>query len=265
MERTEEKQIAEWKIREISEMKDLLKGKKVVGIISIENLPSSLFQETKRKLREKVDIRISKSNLIERALSESGNKDLLKLVGYIKGPCGILVSNDNPFKIFKILKQNRIKAPPKAGMIAQADIIVPAGDTDLLPGPDLAELKLAGVKAKIDKGKITVAEDSLMVKKGEVVSQKAAAVLNKLGVTSREIGIEVTAILENGTIYGPDVLNIDEEGFIRKLQEAYLKALNFSINTGFFTKNFVELFIITKVGSSKEGLKALLKSKGYEV
>lgn len=280
--------VAEWKVQEMKEIKDMLKGKKVIGIISIENLPSSQFQAIRKKLRGKADIKITKSNLIQRAFEEAKDENLKKLAPYIRGPCGVIVSNDSPFMLFNLLKKNRSKAPPKPGVIATEDIIVPEQDTDMLPGPDLAELKSVGVKAKIEKGKIVIAEDSVVVKKGEVVSMKAAAVLAKLGVTPREIGIEVNALMEDGFVYTAEVLNVDEEVLTKQIQDAYLYMLNLSVNAGIFNKASVEFMlskaynnalavavetkvftketleqILAKAGLSADALAEVLKQRGY--
>ncbi len=280
--------VAEWKVQEIKDIRDMIKGKKVIGIISIANLPSSQFQAIKKKLRGRAEIKITKSNLIQRAFEESKDENLKKLEPHISGPCGVIVSNDSPFMLFNFLKKNRTKAPPKPGMVATEDIIVPAQDTDMLPGPDLAELKSVGVKAKIEKGKIAVAEDSVVVKKGDVVSLKAAAVLGKMGVTPREIGIEVNALMEDGMVYTSDVLDVDEEKLTKQIQDAYLHMLNLSVNAGYFNKASIEFLlkkaynnalavavegkiftketleqILSKAGLSAEALAEVLKQRGY--
>jgi large subunit ribosomal protein L10 len=282
------KKVADWKKEEIKDIKEMVKDKKVIGVINIENLPSSQFQAIKKKLRGKTDIKITKSNLILRAFEELKDDNLNKLIPHINGPCGLIVSTDNPFQLFNFLKKNRTKVPPKPGMVAHEDFVASAGDTDLLPGPDLADLKSVGVKARIERGKITVAEDSVVVKKGEVVSTKAAGVLAKLGVTPREIGIEVNALMEDGFVYTSDVLNVDEEELIKQIQDAYLYAMNLSVNLGIFNKASIEFMvqkaynnalaiavegkiftketleqILAKAGLSADALAGILKQRGY--
>lgn len=279
--------VAEWKKREVEEVKKLVSGKKVVGIINIHTLPSSQFQEIKKKLRGKADIKITRSNFIKRAFTDV-DKGLEKLSNYIQGPSGIIVSKENPFSLYKFMKQSRSKTFAKPGMIAEEDIIVPAGETDLIPGPDLSQLKMVGLKVRIDKGKIVISEDSLAVKKGEKVSTDMASALSKLGITPREIGIEVNALLEEGMIYTPDVLDIDEEVFMQKLQNCYQNALNLSVNACYFNKvslkfllqkayrNAINLAmeaniitketieeILKKASLNAQTLKSVLASKGY--
>lgn len=286
MVKKENAKITEWKKREVEEIKKMFGSKKIVGIIDIHNLPSAQFQEIRKKLRGKADIKISKLNLIQRAIDASKDEKLKKLENYIKGPSGIIVSDENPFSIFKFIKQNRSRTFAKPGMIAEEDIIVPAGETDIPPGPALSELKIAGIDVRIDKRKIVVAKDSIVTKKGEAVTPEKASALSKLGITPREIGLEISVLLEGNLVYTPDILDIDEEAFAQKLQDLYLNALNLSVNAGYYNKESVEILvqkacseamnlalnanvfnkqtienILVKAGIQGQNLKTLLESK----
>ena len=72
---------------------------------------------------------------------------------------------------------------------------------------------MAGVNCKIDKGKIVVNKDSTIVKKGDVVTEQAAAPLSKLGIKPVDIGLKLNAVYEDGVIYTPEVLDIDETAY----------------------------------------------------
>ena len=236
-------EVAEWKITEVKELEKFIDERKVVGVVDIKSLPSKQFQEIRKKLRGKADIKISKSILIKKAIENLKREDLKKLEGYIDGPCGIVVSDEDPFLLYKFLKKNRSKALAKAGMLAPSDIIVPAGDTDMPAGPVLAELKVAKIDVKIEKGKIVIASDSQVAKKGDVISQQLANALAKLGITPMEIGLKISAVLEKGIVYTADVLDIDEEKFMQDLVGAYRNALNLSVNAGYPNKESIKIMI----------------------
>lgn len=289
MTKRENAKIAEWKKREVEDIKKMFGSKKIVGIIDIHNLPSAQFQEIRKKLRGKANIKISRLNLIHKAIDDSANENFKKLAEYMKGPSGIIASDENPFLLFKLIKQSRSKAPIKPGMVAEEDIVVPAGETDIPPGPALSELKMAGVNVKIEKGKIVVAKDSVVVKKGEIVTPEKASALAKLGVTPREIGLDINVLLEGDLVYTPDILDIDQEAFIKNLQNLHLNALNLSVNAGYYNKESVSFSIqkacnealnlalnanifnkqtiesiLIKAGVEGQNLKTLLESKGYK-
>jgi len=236
-------EVAEWKIEEVKDLEKFIDQKKVVGIVDIESLPSRQLQEIRKKLRGKADIKVSKSILIKLAIENLKRDDLKKLEEYMEGPAGIIVSDEDPFLLYKFLKKNRSKALAKAGMTAPMDIVVPAGDTDMPAGPVLAELKIAKIDVKLDKGKIVISSDSLVAKKGETITQQAASALAKLGITPVEIGLKITAVIEKGIIYKPDVLDIDEEKFMADLVGAYRSALNLSVNAGYANSASIRIMI----------------------
>jgi len=236
-------EVAEWKITEVKELERFIDERNVIGVVDIESLPSKQFQEIRKKLRGKADIKISKSILIKKAIENLKREDLKKLEGYIAGPCGIIVSDEDPFLLYKFLKKNRSKALAKAGMIAPSDIIVPAGNTDMPAGPVLSELKIAKIDVKIEKGKIVISSDSQVANKGDVISQQLANALAKLGITPMEIGLKIAAVLEKGVIYTADVLDVDEEKFMQDLVGAYRSALNLAVNAGYPNKESIKIMI----------------------
>lgn len=280
--------IPQWKIDEVEETKRLIESKPVVGIINLKGMPSSQFQSIKKQLRGKAEITVIKTNFINRAFEKTKDAKLKELEKYIDGPSALIISNENPFKLFNIIKKNRGRAAAKAGMIAEKDLIVPAGETDLPVGPALSELKMAKIDCKIDKGKIVINKDSTVAKKGEKVTDQAASALSKLGIMPVEIGLTVKAIYENGLIYTPDVLNIDEEQFMNTLTSCYLNALNLSVNAGYPTKQNITFmiqkaynnarnlsvnakiynkesipFILSRSASEMSALKNAMTAKGY--
>ena len=238
-----EKKVAEWKIEEVKELEKFIDDKKVIGVVDIESLPSRQLQEIRKKLRGKAEIRVSKSILIQKAIENLKREDLKKIEQYMEGPCGIIVSDEDPFKLCRFLKKNRSKALAKAGMIAPSDIIVPAGNTDMPAGPVLSELKIAKIDVKIEKGKIVISSDSQVANKGDVISQQLANALAKLGITPMEIGLKIAAVLEKGVIYTADVLDVDEEKFMQDLVGAYRSALNLAVNAGYPNKESIKIMI----------------------
>lgn len=243
--------VAEWKLQEVESTKVLLESTPVIGILSLENLPSAQFQQIRKALREKADIRIIKSNFVLRAIDASTNKELQKLKEYINGPIGLVTTEEDPFKLYSFLKKNRSKAAAKPGMVAEEDLIVPAGETDIPLGPALSELKMAKINCRIDKGKIVVASDSTVTKKGEVVTELAASVLAKLGITPVDVGLKLTAVYEKGMIYTPEVLDIDEEAFMASLLNAQSSAMNLAVEIGFPTKQSITFMLQKAIGNAR--------------
>ncbi len=234
--------VAPWKLNEVEELKKLLETYPVVGIASIEGLPAAQFQEIKAKTKEHAIIRVARKRLIKRAI-EASKADLKKLEDYMKGPVAIIFSDMNAFKLYNTLKRMKSKAPAKAGQIAPNDIVVPAGDTGLPPGPALGDLKAAGINAKIEGQSIKVVKDSVVAKEGEPISEVVANALNKLGIKPVEIFLKVLAVYEDGTVFTPDVLDIDESKVISDIQTAFSNARNLSVEVAYPTKQTADLLI----------------------
>ena len=230
---------AQWKIKEVEELKKLIQSYPVVGIVGIRNIPAPQMQEMRTRLRGKVVLRVSKNSLIERAL-DNGTKELKN---YIEGEVGIIAANMNPFKLYKELQKMRMKAPAKGGEIAPEDIIIKKGDTPFKPGPIVGELQKAGIPAAIREGKVVIEKDVTLVKKGERISPELAKVLNRLDIKPIEIGLKVHALFENGIIFTPDVLAVDEEKLIADLQEAARKAFILAVELGYPTKETIEIIL----------------------
>jgi len=230
---------AQWKLKEVEELKKLISSHQVVGIVGIRGIPAPQMQEMRARLRGKAILRVSKNSLIERAL-ENGTS---KLKEFIEGETGIIVSNMNPFKLYKEIEKMRMKAPAKGGEIAPEDIVVKKGDTPFKPGPIVGELQKAGIPAAIREGKVVIEKDVVLVKKGERISPDIAKVLNRLDIKPIEIGLKVYALFEDGVIYTPDILAIDVEKVKKDFEEASKRALILAIEIAYPTKETIEAIL----------------------
>jgi large subunit ribosomal protein L10 len=231
-----------WKEKQLAELKKLIDDSKVVAIASIESIPASLFQELRGKLSGTANIKVSKRRLIAKALSESKYKGL-GLEKYIKGQIALITSSIDPFELYSILKKNKVKTYLRAGSIADKDIVVPAGDTGLAPGPDLSILKAANIPAVMKGSSIQVPKDTVVVHKGEQVTQEVANALIKLDIKPAEIMLKILAATDGSTLYEASVLDIDTEKFEQDLITCYRNAFNLAFNIEYIMPQNIELFL----------------------
>jgi len=242
------KKVAKWKVEEVEKLSKMISEYPVVGIVNMENIPAKQLQKMREVLRGEVVIRMSRKRLMKLALEKA---KVEKLAEYLKGQPAFVFSKMNPFKLYKILEKNKTSAPAKPNAIAPKDIIVPKGETPFSPGPVLAELQKFGIPTAIQKNKIIIKEDKLVVREGERISPELASLLTRLGIEPMEIGLNLLAVYEGGVIYSPDVLAIDENMLIAQLKEAYLNAVNLSVNTGYITKETAPLLIAKAYSEAK--------------
>ena len=232
--------IAEWKKEEVKEIKELIDSYDVVGVVDLLNIPAKQLQEMRKSLAGHALIRLSKINLVNLALEDcnKNKENISDLSQYLTGQPALIFTDMNPFRLYKILDDSKTDAPAKTGSIASKDIIVPKGDTGFEPGPFLGELQQIGVSAKIDKGKIVVSNDAVVVKEGEEVSKPIA-------IKPMEVGMNLFAVYEDSSIYTADVLAIDEEQTIANVQDAFTKAVNLSVYAGIPTKETISIMVQT--------------------
>ena len=234
--------VADWKKDKVAELEELTNNNEIIGIVNLADIPAPQLQAMRKSLGDKAILKMSRKNFIKIAL-ENANKEVEGLADYLEGQPAMVFTEMNPFKLFKILEDSKTEAPAKAGAIAPADIVVPAGDTSFPPGPILGELQQAGIPAKIDKGSIVVQEDATVVEEGEPVPKNVADVLTKLEIYPMEVGMDLLAVWEGDTIYTADVLKIDEEETKANIASAYQSAINLSVFAGIINSESAPLLI----------------------
>jgi large subunit ribosomal protein L10 len=244
--------VAEWKKEEVKDLIKLIDSHSVVGIVDLLNIPARQMQKMRQSLRGKAIIRMSKKNLIDLAFKDSNNRkeNITDLSPFMKGQPAIVFTDLNPFRLFKMLEDSKTPAPAKAGNVADVDIVVPAGDTGFEPGPFLGELQQVGIPAKIDKGKIVVNKDHVIVKAGEEVSKQVATTLSRLDINPMEVGIDLKAAYEEDTVYTSDLLTIDEEQTLLNIKNAFTSAFNLSVNLSIPTTETISAIISTAFNKS---------------
>ncbi len=235
--------VQKWKLEKVKDLEKLIESSSVVGIVDVSGLPASTLQNIKKSLRGSAEILLTKKSVILKAIEASEKKkekirDLESLKAHIPG---LIISNESPFRLYKKLGKMKEEAAAKAGDIAPRDIVVQEGPTNLPPGPAIADLQKAGLKAAIQGPNIVIKETATLVKQGAVINEAVAGILGKLDIKPMEIGLNVLGFYEGGIVYGKDVLAVDETEYLNKIIQAYRNAFNLAYNANYFTKEVVLL------------------------
>jgi len=228
--------VAEWKHGEVKELSDLITKSKVIGIVEIGGIPAPQMQKMRKGLHGSSTIRSAKNNLIFRALDEAEkqSKGISELKDLITGQTAIIATEMNPFKLFAEIKGTRTMAPAKGGETAAHDISVKEGDTPFKPGPVVGELQKAGFPAAIQDGKVVIREDKVIVPEGEKIPTDVAQMLTRLEIFPVEIGMTLHAVFEDGSIFKPDVLDIDIDEIMGQMRQASSNAFNLAVEAGWY-------------------------------
>ncbi|HOT94809.1 MAG TPA: 50S ribosomal protein L10 [Methanoregulaceae archaeon] len=221
--------LPDWKRREVEEIKQATGGYSLVGLVDMYGIPAAQLQQIRRNLRGIAVIRMARNTLMHHAFAELGG-EFEQVRKYINGNSALIYSNENPFRLFKLLEQNKTKMAAKAGQAAPEDIVVEKGPTSFKPGPIVGELQQAGIPAGIEGGKVRIKETKTVVKKGAIINARQADVLAKLGIKPMDVGLVLQVAFYQGSAFEPDVLNIDEQAILDQIGLAATQAFNLSVN-----------------------------------
>lgn len=240
------RKIPEWKRKEVELLTNLLKEHKVVAVADLTKLPSAQLQEIRKTLRNKVYMRVTKNTLMSKAIDEVLNvrKDIAKLKDYLKGSNVFLFTNMNPFELYMLLEKYKIPAYAKPGDIAEKEIIIPAGNTGIPPGPIFSVFGKLKIPTKVQEGTIWVTKDTVVAKPGDKISTELASLLQKLEIMPMEIGLRLKVVYEDGIILEPKDLKINVEEYKEKIREAFVNAYKLGVEVAFPEKEIIELTLL---------------------
>jgi len=222
------------KADEVKELTSFLSQYNALGIASLQKVRAAQLQKLKKKLEKSAYLRVVKNSLIKRAVSEAKDKvGIENLEEHLTGPNLFLFTNLNPFKLVILLEKSRVKAAARAGDLAAFDVIVPAGNTGLAPGPIISQFTAVGLRTRIESGSVWVSKDTLVVKKGEAISTQLASLLSKLGIKPVEVGLSLKVVYDDGLILTEEDLKVDLDEVRRSVEEAHQYAFNLALEAAY--------------------------------
>ncbi|NNL58487.1 MAG: 50S ribosomal protein L10 [Nitrosopumilus sp.] len=217
------------------QLQELPKKYKVVSVIKLNKVRSTQILPLRKILKDEVEFVAIKDKVAQKALNSLDIPGIKEIADQLEGQCMFLFTNMSPFKLNVLLAKNKVMMAARGGDIASIDIVVPAKNTGIAPGPMLTEFKEAGIPTKIDQGTIWIAKDSTPVLKGEAINEKLASILGKLDIKPVEAGISLFTALEEGSTYAADDMVIDVEKIRAEFGQAHQEAVSLSIEAAYIT------------------------------
>ena len=233
------------------QLQELPKKYKVLAIIKMNKVRSTQILPLRKILKDDVEFVSIKDKVAKKALEKVYVPGIKDMIGELTGQCMFMFTNMSPFKLNVLLAKNKIMMIARGGDIASIDIVVPAKNTGIAPGPMLTEFKDAGIPTKIDQGTIWIAKDSTPVLKGEVINEKLAAILGKLDIKPVEAGISLYSALEDGLKYTEEEMIIDVEKIRGEFAQAHQEAVSLSIEAGYVTPENISQILSTASQSAR--------------
>ena len=213
----------------------LLGEYKLIGAADLTKVGSGMLQDLRKQLRGQVTIKGIKNTLMRISMEKVGLEGTEDFLANIKGQNIYIFSNGNPFTLAMTLHKNKVRVIAKAGDIALEDIVVPAGNTGLSPGPIISKFGGLGIRTRIEAGNIWVVSDTEVVKVGDEISEDLADLLVRLGVRAAEMGLEIKAVYEDGVVIPKEELILDLDVYSGRLAKALGEAYQVAINAAYVT------------------------------
>ncbi len=229
--------VPEGKVEAARQLAQDMGAHRVVAVADLAKVRSSQVLEMRRRLRGRVEMLVTKNSLLRKAAEslEEKKKNMATFANSLYGPNLLLLTDMDPFELTIFLGKSKVRVAAKAGETATGNIVVPAGNTGLPPGPIISEFNEAKIPTKIESGSIWVMKDTVVAKRGDVIGAKVASVLSKLGIKPIEAGISLKAAYEDGLIFGREDLQLDLRGYSNNLTVAVKQAFGLAIEANYLT------------------------------
>jgi large subunit ribosomal protein L10 len=233
------------------QMLELPKKYKVTALVRMEKVRSSQLLPLRKKFLGEVEVVSIKDKVAKKAFSTLNIPGISKMLESLTGQCILMFTNMSPFKLNVLLGKNKVMMYARGGDIASIDVMIPAKNTGIAPGPMLTEFKEAGVPTKIDQGTIWITKDTTPVKKGGAVSEKLATLLQKLDIKTIEAGILLETALEEGIQYKKEELIIDLAKYRELFARAHQEALSLSLEAAYITQDNIKQILAKAAQGSR--------------
>jgi large subunit ribosomal protein L10 len=222
------------------QLQKLPKEFKVIALSKMTKVRATQLMTIRKKFRDEIKITVIKNKVAKKAFENVKEiQGLDNLSEQLEGQSALMFTNINPFKLNSILSQNKVFLPAKGGDIANKEIIIPAGNTGIAPGPVLSEFKEANVTTKIDQGSIWVNKDTTVARSGQIISQKLASLMSKLNIKPIEAGISVTFAISDGLIFNESELSIDLKEYKNELIRSFQEAIALATASSYVTRDTI--------------------------
>jgi len=155
----------------------------------------------------------------ERKDSWKYSENIEKIINQLRGNTNLIFSNGDLTQIKAVLDEEVRESPAKSGMLAPKDVFVNPGPTGLDP-KQTGFFQTLQIQTKIVRSQIEIVAEKQIVYKDTKVDSTQAALLDKLKIYPFEYKMHVTKILQDGNIFGAEVLDISTEDVLAKFKKA---------------------------------------------
>jgi len=225
-----------WKSGYFDKMRLLLDDYPKCFIVNADNVGSRQMQRIRIALRGHAVVLMGKNTMMRKAIRGHmvNNAALEKLLPFIKGNVGLVFTKGDLTEVSRIIQENKVAAPAKAGAIANMDVTVPSQCTVL--GPEKTSFFQAlSIQTKITKGTIEILNDVKLIKIGDKVGASEATLLNMLHISPFTYGLQIEMVYDNGAVFELAILSITDSDILARFMECVANVSSVSLAIGYPT------------------------------
>lgn len=239
------------KTETVQDTVELINNYEIIAAADLNKVSSAMLQDLRKQLRGRHTFKVVKNTLMRISMEKVNMEDTEKFMDTISGPNVFLFTNGNPFKVAMELNANKIKVFAKPGDIAMNDITLSAGNTGLSPGPLIGKFGALGTRTRIESGNIWVVQDTTVCKKGEIINEDLADLLQRMDIRVSEMGLSIKAVYENGDIILGKDLILDLDDYRNRLEQAIGGAFKVAVEAAYFTPVTIQSIIAKAVQQAR--------------
>ncbi|EPS36138.1 hypothetical protein H072_10253 [Dactylellina haptotyla CBS 200.50] len=217
-------------------LKGLLENYKSIFVVTVDNVSSQQMHEIRVALRGEGVVLMGKNTMVRRVIRTlmGDNPEYERILPFVRGNVGFVFTNSDLKETRDKILANRVAAPARAGAVAPVDVWVPAGNTGMEPGKT-SFFQALGIPTKIARGTIEITTDLKLIEAGSKVGASEATLLNLLNISPFTYGMGVAQIYDQGQVFAPSVLDIDEKDLIDRFLSAIKTIACISLATNYPT------------------------------
>jgi len=231
------------KVETLKSVEDLALKYDTIIVTKLFKVRAGQLMQLRKNYRNELVMMVAKNKIASLALKNAGIKNYDKFAPLLDGQNALIFTNMNPFKLYLSLEKGKVNLPARAGDVATDEIIVPAGNTGIPPGPVLSEFKEANVATRIESGSIYVARDSVVARPGDVISPKLAGLLSRLNLKPIKAGLSIFMASSAGLLLLQKDIAIDLNQYISDLGRAAAEAMSLAVEAAYPAPEALPLLI----------------------
>lgn len=189
------------------------------------------MQKVRIALRGKAEILMGKKTMMRRCITKTENESYAELLPHLRGNVGLIFTHGDLLELVDLLETHKVAAPARVGAVAQDDVIIPKGITNM-DAQKTSFFQALNIATKITKTLIEIVSDVHILKEGDRVGPSEAALLNMLGISPFTYGVDPIMVYEQGSTYSPDVLSIRPADVLAKFMSGVANVAAVSLALG---------------------------------